>query len=56
MLQEYMRMRELNHILQKSIKKRLTMQNYCDLDVHKDSVFMCVLNESGVIKNESLAL
>jgi hypothetical protein len=26
------------------------MQNYCGLDVHKDSVFMCILNESGVLK------
>ncbi|KAA6316563.1 hypothetical protein EZS27_033145 [termite gut metagenome] len=26
------------------------MQTYCGLDVHKDSVFMCILNESGVLK------
>lgn len=28
------------------------MQNYCGLDVHKDSVFMCILNESGVLKEQ----
>lgn len=27
------------------------MQNYCGLDVHKDSVFMCIINESGVLKD-----
>jgi hypothetical protein len=26
------------------------MQNYCGLDVHKDRVFMCILNASGVLK------
>ncbi len=25
------------------------MQNYCGLDVHKGSVFMCIINESGVV-------
>lgn len=28
------------------------MQNYCGLDVHKDSVFMCIINESGVVKEQ----
>ena len=28
------------------------MQNYCGLDVHKDSVFMCIANESGVVKEQ----
>lgn len=28
------------------------MQNYCGLDVHKDSVFMCILNENGVVKEQ----
>lgn len=26
------------------------MKNYCGLDIHKDSVFMCILNEEGIIK------
>jgi hypothetical protein len=26
------------------------MQTYCGLDVHKDSVFMCIINESGIVK------
>jgi transposase len=26
------------------------MKQYCGLDVHKDSVFMCIINESGVLK------
>jgi transposase len=28
------------------------MQNYYGLDVHKDSVFMCIINESGVLKEQ----
>lgn len=28
------------------------MRNACGLDVHKDSVFVCVLNEEGVIFQE----
>ena len=28
------------------------MRNVCGLDVHKDSVFVCVLNEEGVIFQE----
>ncbi|MDR2809397.1 MAG: IS110 family transposase, partial [Tannerellaceae bacterium] len=26
------------------------MKRYCGLDVHKSSVFMCILDENGVIK------
>lgn len=28
------------------------MNQYCGLDVHKDSVFACILNESGVLKEQ----
>ena len=28
------------------------MRNVCGLDVHKDSVFVCVMNEEGVIFQE----
>jgi transposase len=28
------------------------MQNYCGLDVHKDSIFLCILNEKGVVKKQ----
>lgn len=28
------------------------MKQYCGLDVHKDSVFMCIINEFGVIKEQ----
>ena len=31
------------------------MQNYCGLDVHKDSVFMCILNEMGVVKEQKFS-
>lgn len=31
------------------------MKQYCGLDVHKDSVFMCILNESGVIKERKFS-
>ena len=31
------------------------MQTYCGLDVHKDSVFMCILNENGVIKEQQFS-
>lgn len=26
----------------------ILMKQYCGLDVHKDSVFVCIINESGV--------
>lgn len=26
------------------------MKNYCGLDIHKDSIFMCILNEAGIVK------
>lgn len=28
------------------------MNQYCGLDVHKDSVFACIINESGVLKEQ----
>lgn len=28
------------------------MKQYCGLDVHKDSVFACIINESGVLKEQ----
>lgn len=31
------------------------MQNYCGLDVHKGSVFMCIINESGVVKEQQFS-
>jgi transposase len=31
------------------------MKQYCGLDVHKDSIFMCILNENGVIKEEKFS-
>lgn len=30
----------------------ILMKQYCGLDVHKDSVFMCIINESGVVKEQ----
>ena len=31
------------------------MKQYCGLDVHKDSVFMCIINEKGVIKEQKFS-
>jgi len=31
------------------------MKQYCGLDVHKDSVFMCILNENGVVKEQKFS-
>lgn len=28
------------------------MKQYCGLDVHKDSIFMCIINESGILKEQ----
>lgn len=37
--------------LHKKINSNL-MNQYCGLDVHKDSVFACIINESGVLKEQ----
>ena len=31
------------------------MQTYCGIDVYKDSVFMCILNEEDVIKEQKFS-
>lgn len=30
------------------------MRQVCGLDVHKDSVFVCILNENGIVFQENL--
>ena len=32
------------------------MKTVCGLDVHKDSVFVCILNESGVLFQEKFGV
>jgi hypothetical protein len=41
-----------NHYIRVLNQIPIIIQNYCGLDVHKDSVFMCILNESGVLKEQ----
>jgi len=31
------------------------MKQYCGLDIHKDSVFACIINESGVLKEKKFS-
>jgi transposase len=31
------------------------MKQYCGLDVHKENIFRCILNENGVIKEEKFS-
>ena len=36
--------------------KKLPMKRVCGLDMHKDSVFVCIMDESGVIFRETFGV
>ena len=32
------------------------MERYCGLDVHKDSVFVCIMDENGIVFQEKFGV